>query len=169
MSSSKYPLIAALDRSFNNSVTTLYIGREGQDLTSGAVLTVTGCRATELRQLFAEADALGTLHVKNGGPELSADKCLQCIATPITPKELPYVIEDRGPFVRNRYRVTDPEGLELCVTKDLTCAKAVWSCFLHGNELGFGLWSDEDTKRYLSKNSAMEAVLAEAIKEEHGK
>lgn len=151
MNSSKYPLIAALDRSFNNSVTTLYIGREGQDLVSGAVLTVTGIRATELAQFFAEADALGTLHVKEGAPSLSHAPPLQCIRRPITDTRLPYMIEDRGDFVRNRYLVLDPEGLELCVTKDLYCAQAVWSAFLHGNELGFGLWSDEDTKRYLSK------------------
>lgn len=151
MSSSKYPLIAALDRSFNNSVTTLYIGREGFDLVSSAVLTVTGDRATELSQFFAEADALGTLHVKEGVPSLSHAPPLQCIPVLITPCELPYRISDRGPFVRNRYRVLDPEGLELCVTADLICAKAVWNALLHGHELGFGLWSDEDTKRYLSK------------------
>lgn len=165
MSNPKRQLIAALDRSFNNVVTTLYIGYEGQTLASGDVLSVTGERATELRTLFAEADALGTLHVNKGAPELSRAPCLQCIATPITPTELPYVIEDRGPFVRNRYRVLDPEGLELCVTKDLTCAKAVWSCFLHGNELGFGLWDEKDTYRYLAKKEAMEAVVAEAVKE----
>lgn len=165
MSNKNKPLMAAMHNVFESDTQMIHIGYEGDNLAHANVLTVVGSRAKELRALFAEADCLGKVVNTREGACLSLELLPQCVPVLITPSELPYRITDRGAYVRNRYLVTDPEGLELCVTMDYTCAQAVWSLFLHGHELGFGLWSDEDTKRYLAKKEAIQAAMEAAVEE----